>query len=164
MQESSYYCSFIKSEIGFWIVKSDDQAIIDITFSDIKPEEAPEENEISKEGASQLAEYFNKKRQSFNLPPHTDKYTLFYQEVWTALSNIPFGRTMSYSQLAHTINKPNAVRAVGMANGKNPFPIIIPCHRVIGKDQKLTGYAYGLKVKKWLLEHEGVFAEQGSLF
>lgn len=87
--------------------------------------------------------------------------TAFQRTVWAALREIPTGRTVSYGQLARSIGKPDAVRAVGLANGSNPIGIIVPCHRVIGADGSLTGYGGGLWRKKWLLEHEGVkFNEQ----
>lgn len=84
--------------------------------------------------------------------------TIFQQEVWEALATIPLGQTTSYQQLAQKINKPRAIRAVGAANGANPISIIIPCHRVIGHDGSLTGYAGGLQRKAWLLNHESLLA------
>lgn len=81
--------------------------------------------------------------------------TAFQEQVWSALVTIPFGKTWSYQELANAIGNPNAVRAVGLANSKNPISIIIPCHRVIGKNGKLTGYAGGVDRKKALLKHEG---------
>ncbi len=82
--------------------------------------------------------------------------TPFQQEVWAALRHIPVGKTLSYAELALRLNRPRAVRAVGMANGANPISIVVPCHRVIGADGSLTGYGGGLPRKRWLLEHEGV--------
>ena len=81
--------------------------------------------------------------------------TAFQNQVWAALRGIPHGRTLSYGALAASIGRPKAVRAVGLANGQNPIAIIVPCHRVIGADSSLTGYASGLERKRWLLEHEG---------
>jgi methylated-DNA-[protein]-cysteine S-methyltransferase len=89
--------------------------------------------------------------------------TPFQREVWTALRLIPAGSTTSYGELAKTIGRPNAVRAVGMANGSNPIPIVVPCHRVIGSDGTLTGYGGGLPRKRWLLAHEGVVPYQREL-
>lgn len=104
---------------------------------------------------SQLDEYFAGTRRQFEvrLAP---KGTAFQQAVWQALLAIPYGRTCSYSELAHVIGRPQAVRAVGTANGANPIAIIVPCHRVIGGDGSLTGYAGGLPRKQQLLELEGV--------
>jgi methylated-DNA-[protein]-cysteine S-methyltransferase len=103
---------------------------------------------------AQLTEYFTGQRTVFDLPLAATG-TPFQQSVWQGLRDIPFGESASYLELAHSINKPKAVRAVGSANGKNPISIIVPCHRVIGATGKLTGYAGGLDRKKWLLKHEG---------
>jgi len=104
---------------------------------------------------TQLTEYFANKRQHFSIPL-APKGTVFQQQVWHALSQLPFGMRCSYSDIANTIGRPKAVRAVGAANGANPIAIIVPCHRVIGKGGKLTGYAYGLDMKQWLLDLEGI--------
>jgi methylated-DNA-[protein]-cysteine S-methyltransferase len=104
---------------------------------------------------SQLDEYFVGKRRQFELRL-APKGTAFQQAVWQALQAIPYGRTCSYSELANVIGRSQAVRAVGTANGANPISIIVPCHRVIGRDGSLTGYAGGLPRKQQLLELEGV--------
>lgn len=104
---------------------------------------------------SQLDEYFAGKRRQFELRL-AQRGTAFQQAVWQALLDIPYGHTCSYSELAHVIGRPQAVRAVGTANGANPISIIVPCHRVIGRDGSLTGYAGGLPRKQQLLELEGV--------
>lgn len=101
----------------------------------------------------QLEEYFRGERTTFDLPL-APRGTAFQQRVWRALLQIPHGETWSYQRLARTIGRPAAVRAVGASNGRNPIPIIIPCHRVIGADGSLTGYGGGLPMKKWLLAHE----------
>jgi methylated-DNA-[protein]-cysteine S-methyltransferase len=106
-----------------------------------------------KAAIKQLDEYFKGKRTEFDLnlaPEGTD----FQKTVWKALAKIRFGKTQSYGEVAKVIKNPKGSRAVGLANGKNPICIIVPCHRVIGANGKLTGYAGGLKAKKWLLEHE----------
>jgi methylated-DNA-[protein]-cysteine S-methyltransferase len=103
--------------------------------------------------AAQLAEYFAGKRRTFDLPLGP-RGTAFQQHVWSALVAIPFGETRSYGAIAASIGKPAASRAVGAANGKNPIWIIVPCHRVIGASGELTGYAGGIAVKRWLLDHE----------
>jgi methylated-DNA-[protein]-cysteine S-methyltransferase len=87
--------------------------------------------------------------------------TAFQREVWSALQRIPAGSTTCYSELAATIGRPSAVRAVGMANARNPIAVVIPCHRVVGRDGSLTGYAGGLERKRWLLQHEGYFRQAG---
>ena len=103
--------------------------------------------------AAQLREYFAGERIAFDLPLGPDG-TGFQKLVWHALSQIPYGVTRSYGELARAIGRPAASRAVGMANSKNPISIIVPCHRVIGANGSLTGYAGGMRVKQWLLEHE----------
>lgn len=111
--------------------------------------------------ASQLQAYFDKSLQAFDLPLDM-RGTPFQREVWQALTAIPFGETRSYGQIAVQIGRPKAVRAVGAANGANPVPIIVPCHRVIGSNGKLTGYAGGLELKQQLLSLEGL-AQQAEL-
>src|SRR5690606_11759319 len=101
----------------------------------------------------QLEEYFSGHRHHFDLPLG-GQGTAYQQKVWAQLCTIPYAVTWNYAQLAHALGQPAAARAVGMANGKNPLSILVPCHRVIGKNQKLTGYAGGLERKAWLLEHE----------
>ncbi|GAA61417.1 methylated-DNA-[protein]-cysteine S-methyltransferase [Pseudoalteromonas sp. BSi20652] len=104
---------------------------------------------------AQLNEYFNKQRTTFDVPLDT-KGTPFQHNVWQALLTVPFGQSQTYGYIANILKNPKAVRAVGAANGKNPISIIVPCHRIIGANAKLTGYAGGLDRKRWLLEHEGL--------
>jgi methylated-DNA-[protein]-cysteine S-methyltransferase len=111
------------------------------------------ETPLIKKTASQLDEYFKGKRKVFNLPLSL-KGTDFQCSVWEALQAIPYGKTCCYVDIAEKIGKPKACRAVGMANNRNPIVIIVPCHRVIGKDSSLTGYGGGLGVKKYLLDLE----------
>tara|TARA_R110002051_G_scaffold8257_3_gene34894 strand:- start:6067 stop:6543 length:477 start_codon:yes stop_codon:yes gene_type:complete len=110
----------------------------------------------------QLNEYFEGIRTEFQLDLNPEG-TEFQKKVWLELQNIPYGRTASYMELSKLIGDPKAIRAVGAANGRNPLWIIVPCHRVIGSDGSLTGYAGGLHRKKWLLEHESPHKQQ-SLF
>jgi methylated-DNA-[protein]-cysteine S-methyltransferase len=107
------------------------------------------------EAVRQLEEYFAGNRRVFDLPLHLDG-TEFQLRVWRALTEIPYGETRSYGELAQYIGNPNASRAVGLANGRNPISILVPCHRVIGADGSLTGYGGGLPRKQWLLAHEGL--------
>lgn len=106
----------------------------------------------------ELKEYFAGRRTAFSVPLSM-RGTPFQMEVWAALRAIPYGETRSYGELARRIGRPGACRAVGMANHVNPLPILVPCHRVVGADGRLTGYAGGLDVKKYLLELEGVHVE-----
>ncbi|MEB3294614.1 MAG: methylated-DNA--[protein]-cysteine S-methyltransferase [Synechococcales bacterium] len=101
----------------------------------------------------QLSEYFHHQRQQFDLPL-APQGTAFQQQVWRSLCAIPYGQTISYRTMAHYLGQPNAARAVGAANGRNPISIIIPCHRVIATNGNLTGYAGGVDRKQWLIQHE----------
>lgn len=112
---------------------------------------------------AQLEEYFAGTRKQFDLPL-APQGTLFQQEVWHTLATIPYGQTISYAQLAQRIGKPTAMRAVGAANGRNPLPIVLPCHRVIGADGSLTGFGGGLPTKQFLLELEGALSRSDDLF
>ena len=103
---------------------------------------------------TQITEYFSGKRKTFTFPLNP-KGTPFQLAVWNALLEIPYGDTITYAELAARIGKPSAVRAVGAANGANPIPVIIPCHRVIGSNGTLTGYGGGIERKQWLLALEG---------
>jgi len=112
------------------------------------------EDVVFKDAIAQLTAYFEGARIEFDLPLSLDG-TDFQRRVWAALREIPYGETISYGELARRIGNPNASRAVGLANGRNPVAIIVPCHRVIGANGSLTGYAGGIDRKIWLLEHEG---------
>ncbi|TYP76227.1 methylated-DNA--[protein]-cysteine S-methyltransferase [Aquimarina intermedia] len=111
------------------------------------------------EAIKQVKEYFDGRRKTFDLPLHPSG-TSFQKKVWAALSKIPYGQTVSYLDVAKQLGDPKVIRAAASANGKNPLWIIVPCHRVIGSDGSLTGYAGGLWRKKWLLEHESPYTQQ----
>lgn len=113
------------------------------------------------EAARQLAEFFSGKRKTFDLPLDINGGTLFQQSVWRALLKIPYGKTTSYGSISRQIDNPAAVRAVGSAVGRNPLSLIVPCHRVLGGDGSLTGYAGGLHRKTALLELEGAAFQAG---
>jgi methylated-DNA-[protein]-cysteine S-methyltransferase len=115
--------------------------------------DAGRDYDLFAEVSSQLEQYFDGHRTEFDLPLTLDG-TAFQRRVWTALQGIPYGRTLSYGQLADLIGQPSAARAVGLANGKNPIGIIVPCHRVVGADGSLTGYGGGIERKHYLLAHE----------
>jgi methylated-DNA-[protein]-cysteine S-methyltransferase len=152
----------IKSPLGFTKITGDENGISSITVlnsEEIITEVIPE---ILEDAVYQLNEYFKGERQQFQLklnPEGTD----FQQNVWKALQTIPYAKTCSYLDLAKQLGDVKAIRAVANANGKNPLWIIIPCHRVIGSNGNLTGYAGGLHRKKWLLDHESPYKQQ-SLF
>ncbi|GGB77953.1 methylated-DNA--protein-cysteine methyltransferase [Flavobacterium suaedae] len=154
--------AYIKTPLGTTAIKGDTQGIIKITVLD---ENVPESDTIPvelKEAVTQLKEYFAGSRNHFTFklnPQGTD----FQKRVWNALLEIPFGTTTTYQKLSVKLGDVKAIRAVASANGKNPLWIVVPCHRVIGSDGSLTGYAGGLWRKKWLLEHENPPIQQ-SLF
>lgn len=139
------------SPIGKIYIEEENEHIVQISFSEILGEE--NETQLIKETCRQLSEYFEGKRKTFSTPICL-KGTPFQRKVWQALCEIPYGQTCSYKDIACKIGAHNASRAVGMANNKNPIAIIIPCHRVIGKNGDLTGYAGGLNLKKQLLDNE----------
>ena len=114
------------------------------------------------QAVTQLNAYFAGERPAFDFPLNPAG-TAFQQVVWQALREVPFGTTLSYLTLSRRIGDEKAIRAVAAANGRNPLWIVVPCHRIIGSDGSLTGYAGGLWRKKWLLEHEGAFARSGQL-
>lgn len=120
------------------------------------------ENEYNRLAINQLKEYFNKDRKVFDMPLDMEG-TDFQKRVWAELLKIPFGKTYSYMDIARALGDPKTIRAVGMANGSNKIAIVIPCHRVIGSDGSLTGYAGGMHRKKWLLDFEAPI-HQGELF
>ncbi|UOB15930.1 methylated-DNA--[protein]-cysteine S-methyltransferase [Abyssalbus ytuae] len=154
--------AFIKTPLGIAKITGDENGISSVSILDTEEKESDVIPEHLQDCVYQLQEYFDGKRQSFSLtlnPEGTD----FQKRVWQALTEIPFGKTTSYLQLSKKLGDVKAIRAVASANGKNPFWIIVPCHRVIGADGSLTGYAGGLWRKKWLLEHENPPAQQ-SLF
>ena len=110
-------------------------------------------NAVIEASERQLAEYFAGTRRSFDLPLEL-RGTDFQQEVWHALTEIPYGETSTYSKQAAAIGRPRAIRAVGSANGRNPLSIVLPCHRIVAADGSLAGFAGGLDTKRWLLDHE----------
>ena len=143
----------ISTPIGTIAVASDGDYITNVVFGNAVSDATSGTSAILDVAVSQLSEYFEGKRKIFDLPL---KFygTEFQNRVWRELQNIPYGKTISYKELAEKTGNIKACRAVGMANNKNPIPIIIPCHRVVGSNGNLTGYAGGLDVKKFLLDLE----------
>ena len=145
---------------------SPDQLMAPINASDT-PQTAQTAEDIAllDRAEMELSEYFNGRRKTFTLPLDLSRGTPFMQAVWRYLAGIPYGRLVTYKTIAEAIGHPKAYRAVGLANHTNPLPILCACHRVIGSDGTLTGYAYGLPMKRKLLELEGLtLGEQTSLF
>jgi methylated-DNA-[protein]-cysteine S-methyltransferase len=156
--------AYINTPLGTTVIEGNEAGIAKINVLNEKIETTPGHDvpEVLQDAVNQLTEYFNGARTAFTFklnPQGTD----FQKKVWNALLQIPFGKTTSYQELAVKLGDVKAIRAVASANGKNPLWIVVPCHRVIGSDGSLTGYAGGLWRKKWLLEHECPPVQQ-SLF
>lgn len=154
--------AFIQTPLGTAKIEGDANGLQAITVLNEREETTEIIPEVLEDAVYQLNEYFKGERKAFDLelnPEGTD----FQKKVWGALLKIPFGKTISYLELSKTLGDVKAIRAVAAANGRNPLWIVIPCHRVIGSDGSLVGYAGGLHRKKWLLEHESP-AKQQSLF
>ncbi len=160
MKNIKTYCWKISFPIGRIYISADNRYLRTISFSDNRQSAADPDDEIIfapnpiiQQAAEQLRQYFARKRTTFDLPI-TFTGTEFQRKTWQSLLDIPYGETRSYLQQARAIGNPKAVRAVGRANGLNPIAIVVPCHRVIGKSGKLTGYAGGLEKKEFLLNLE----------
>jgi methylated-DNA-[protein]-cysteine S-methyltransferase len=152
----------LTSPLGELVLTASDTALTGVFFPTPEPQPGWLETDGSGLAGSllartrqQLSEYFARTRTTFDLPLDPSG-TAFQRRVWDALRAIPYGTTTSYGELARRLGDASATRAVGAANGKNPIPIIVPCHRVVGSRGELTGFGGGLDRKRWLLEHEGV--------
>ena len=162
MTTTTWYTT-IASPIGELLLKSDGESVSGLYMHKHKRGATPtrewkRDDAALKQSSAQLRAYFAGELREFELPLAPEG-TPFQQRVWRALCDIPFGETISYGELARRIGQPTASRAVGLANGRNPISIVVPCHRVIGTDGSLTGYGGGLARKRWLLAHES----KGSL-
>lgn len=161
---------YYNSPIGTLKISAENGFISEINFMNEEKENSANNNEdLSKQNplllnkcCKQLNEYFSGKRFRFDFPI-SQNGTQFQEKVWNELLNIPYGKTLSYLRLSQLIENPKSIRAVGTANGRNNIAIVVPCHRVIGSNGKLTGYAGGLWRKQWLLEHENKFANGAHL-
>ncbi len=145
------YQGFMQTPIGILRVGATEEGITCVEFVERVGEQQP--NTWVNAALRQLDDYFAGKLKQFDLPLKA-KGTEFRHKVWQALLAIPYGKTACYGDIANALDNPKAVRAVGSANGANPIAIVVPCHRIIGKDGTLTGYAGGLSRKQWLLQHE----------
>ena len=151
----------VATPVGPLTLVAEGGALVRISFGDDRHSSEGRESSgcsdhtpLLDEAARQLADYFEGRRREFDLPL-APAGTSFQREVWAALREIPYGETRSYKDIARAVGRPRACRAVGMANNRNPLPIVIPCHRVVGASGALTGYAGGLEVKSKLLQLEG---------
>lgn len=159
------YLQTMMSPQGELVITASDRGITSIAFVGqsediVRKAYAGEPNVFTQAACEQLTAYFSKQLTHFSLPLDV-KGTDFQQAVWGVLTSIAYGATKSYQDIANAIGNPKAVRAVGLANGKNPIAIVVPCHRVIGKNNRLTGYAGGVDKKQYLLKLEGA---QGVLW
>lgn len=150
---------YIETPLGIAKISGDETGLNAVTILSGETIVSDTIPEVLEDCVFQLQEYFRGERQKFDLklnPEGTD----FQKRVWELLSKIPYGKTISYSELSKRYGDVKAIRAVASANGKNPFWVVVPCHRVIGSDGSLTGYAGGIHRKKWLLEHESPYKQQ----
>ena len=154
--------AYLKTPLGHAQIEGDHQGISAVRVLDQEQTLNSEIPEVLEEAVYQLKEYFRGDRKQFDLPLNPQG-TKFQKRVWKELCKIPYGKSISYLDLSKKLGDPKAIRAVASANGKNPLWIIIPCHRVIGSNGDLVGYAGGLERKKWLLNHESP-SKQQSLF
>lgn len=166
MTNPTLACMHMDSPIGVLTLIADDAGLCSIDFP--PPASPPPgrpwrdgDGGVLPEARRQLEAYFAGTRRDFDLPL-SPRGTPFQREVWTALARIPYGRTWSYRDIANSIGRPTATRAVGAANGRNPLPIVVPCHRVIGADGSLTGFGGGLPIKAFLLRLEGSLPASGA--
>ena len=156
---------YYDTQIGKLGIRADHIGITNIYFREINIKEEKvvlEESDLIKDAYIQLEEYMNGQRTQFDLPLNL-KGTEFQKKVWSELAKIPYGETRSYKDIAIAIGNEKASRAVGMANNKNPIPIVIPCHRVVGSNKKLVGYAGGLDLKEKLLNLEGILVDKNKV-
>lgn len=156
----------LKSPLGELILAASDSGLAAVYLPGSRHGPPPAgveegENEILAQTRQQLEEYFAGTRQTFDLPLAAEG-SAFERRVWDLLRTIPYGTTTSYGELARRLGDVKATRAVGAANGKNPLPIVVPCHRVVGARGELTGFGGGLDRKRWLLEHEGALLRLGG--
>lgn len=159
------YIDYIKTVRGFWVVEAEDFGVNSIKLYDSKPKIETKRNNITDGVISYLISYFEGNNLNVSFPLNMFPYTEFQKSVWNELLKIPYGTTISYKSLARRLGNPSAIRAVAAANGKNPFPILVPCHRVIGSDGSMTGYAYGIPLKEYLLDLENAIpVKQMTLF
>lgn len=153
---------YFKSPIGDIQISADEKSVYSILFREENPEKKSP-NQLTQVVTNQLTEYFDGKRMDFDFPMEIIG-TEFQKKVWNLLKEIPFAKTISYLELAKRVGDVKSIRAVGTANGRNNFVIVLPCHRVIGSDGKLVGYGGGLWRKEWLLKHEFRINDKKNFF
>lgn len=159
--DQSAKIAYYRSPIGIARIIAEDGFITSVSARDEEYEVLPVDDPLLNEAIKQLEEYFAGERKEFDLPIK-QKGSDFQQEVWQQLCTIPYGKTITYGQQSRILNNPLGIRAIAATNGKNHLWIVVPCHRVIGSDGSLTGYAGGLWRKRWLLDHEARVAGVGQ--
>ena len=164
MNQEMFHYTTLSSPIGELLLLSDGEALVGLYLEDDRRRPTPSalwrrDDDVLHSAYDQLAAYFAGELQTFTirLAPRGSAFQL---RAWELLRDIPFGTTVSYGELARRLDRPNASRAVGAANAANPISIIVPCHRVVGSDGTLTGYAAGIERKRWLLDHESQVESQ----
>lgn len=155
--------AYLSSPVGDILVESEEEKIITVSFNRDTPRLEEVRTPVIEQCILELEEYFDKGRKFFTVELDL-RGSDFQKRVWTELLALPYGKTESYESLAIRVGDVKAIRAVGLANNRNPVAIIVPCHRVIGKNGDLVGYGGGLDNKEWLLNHEGSILKQLSLF
>ena len=154
--------AYYSSPVGDLLIESEEERIVTLNFlKDTRQEEV--RTPVIDQCLQELDEYFLKGRKFFTFEMDLHG-TAFQKKVWSELLTIPYGKTISYEELAIRVGNIKSIRAVGLANGQNPIAIVVPCHRVIGKNGNLVGYGGGMDNKVWLLQHEGSLLQQLSLF
>jgi methylated-DNA-[protein]-cysteine S-methyltransferase len=159
--EETAKIAYYRTPVGIARITAEDGFITSVSVKDIAHEVEPVDDPLLNEAMKQLDEYFAGTRKDFDFPikqPGSD----FQQGVWRQLLTIPYGQTISYGQQSRILNNPLGIRAIASANGRNALWLVVPCHRVIGSDGSLTGYASGVWRKRWLLEHEARVAGVGQ--
>jgi len=157
------FITYFESPLGWLKIITTSQELLSISFEETSDDSSNQIPEIHRQTIQQLKEYFDGNRKEFDLklaPAGTD----FQKKIWSLVQKVSFGETTSYLNIAITSGSEKNTRAVGLANGRNPIPIIIPCHRIVGSNGKLTGYAGGLDRKRWLLLHEQQHSNKQLLF
>ncbi len=160
---SDQFITYLDSPLGWLKITTSSKELISISFETDVAASSPETPRIQSRTIQQLQDYFKGERKDFDIPL-APVGTEFQKQIWKLVQQISYGETASYLNIAIASGSEKNTRAVGLANGKNPIPIVIPCHRILGSNGKLTGYSGGLERKRWLLLHEQLNSDKQLLF